>query len=266
MSLFSEWHRHGDVSEGLDRELASRPGLAAILVRQRFPLLHLFVEESHKRLFARMAREEFGADAMNRIIEISRYTTYVAALSMWRTAWAEILPTCGSGSCLRATSRLAPLGRDTILPPEEVAWRAVRRAYGSLLRLLPFPEELEDQALATLPHGDGVGVDAEQLYCDSDLAAGFYLSLNHGVLDSYPTLCRYIDHQFQRVGFILARHYVTPQLARVTTRFGRAVTAIAALSVWHSVQAGLERERARLPHPVPQPLLFDLGPSRISTL
>lgn len=264
MSLFSEWHRHGDVSEGLDRELASRPGLAAILVRQRFPLLHLFVEESHKRLFARMAREEFGADAMNRIIEISRYTTNVAALSMWRTAWAEVLPTCGSGSCLRATSRLAPLGRDTILPPEDVAWRAVRRAYGSLLRLLPFPEELEDQALATLPHGDGVGVDAEQLFSDSNLAAGFYLSLNHSVLDPYPALRGYIDHQLQRVGFILARHYVTPQLARVTMRFGRAVTAIAALSVWHSVQSGLER--AKPPSAMPQPLLVDLGPSRISTL
>lgn len=264
MSLFSEWHRQSDVSEGLDRELASRPGLAAILVRQRFPLLHLFVEESHKRLFARMAREEFGAAAMNRIIEISRYTTYVAAFSMWRTAWAEVLPTCGSAGCLRATSRLAPLDSATVIPAEEVAWRAVHRAYGSLLRLLPFPEELEDHALATLPHGDGVGVDTEQLYSDSDLAAGFYLCLNHSVLDPYPALCGYIDHQLQRVGIILARHYVTPQLARMTMRFGRAVVAIAALSVWHSVQSGLER--ARLPLPGPQPLLFDLGPSPISTL
>jgi hypothetical protein len=264
MSLFSEWQRHSDLSEGLDRELASRPGLAAILVRQRFPLLHLFVEESHKRLLARMAREEFGADAMNRIIEISRYTTYVAALSMWRTAWAEVLPTCGSAGGLRATSRLAPLDRESVLPPEEVAWHAVRRAYGSFLRLLPFPEELEDQALAVLPHGEGVGVDAEQLYSDSNLAAGFYLCLNQSVLDPYPSLCRYVDRQLQRVGFILARHYVTSQLARVTMRFGRAVVAIAALSVWHSVQAGLER--GRLSTPMPQPLLFDLGPSRIPTL
>ena len=241
MSLFSEWHRQTDVSEGLDRELASRPGLAAILVRQRFPLLHLFVEESHKRLFARMATEEFGADAMNRIIEISRYTTCVAALSMWRTAWAEVLPTCGLGSCLRATSRLAPLGRDTILPPEDVAWRAVRRAYGSLLRLFPFPEELEDQALAVLPHGEGVGVDAEQLYRNSDLAAGFYLSLNHSVLDPYSALSGYIDHQLQRVGFILARHYVTPQLARVTMRCVDACVFISVSSLRHAVQGYLDR-------------------------
>jgi hypothetical protein len=256
MYLFPTWPRAGEpLDGGLDVELAGRPGLAGLVLKGRMPLLYVFIEESHQRLFRRMAKEEFGTQAMLRVLELSRQTANVASLSMWRCAWDDLLPSSGVGSVLRTRGQPAD-----VVPPVwsgdiEQGWRATRARYGSVLRFMPFPEELEDKALGLLPQGDGVGLDEEQVYGPQDLESGFFLSLHRDTLAPFPGLERYIDGQLQREGFVLARNYATARLSNRCLRVSRSVATIAAASVWQAAWRGLERP---VPSPAPhQPGLFD---------
>lgn len=255
MSLFPTWPRAGEpLDGGLDVELAGRPGLAGLVLKGRMPLLYLFIEVSHQRLFRRLAKEEFGTQPMLRVVELSRQTANVAALSMWRAAWGGVLPGFDSRGQLRVgldASMAFPFAKIVT----DDAWRAVQRHFGPVARYLALPGDLEAMVLDILPDGDGVGVDAEQVYSDEDLEGGFFLSVRQELFAPFPGLERYIDHQLERVGSVLARNYVTPQLCQGCLRFSRAVTTIAAASVWHSAWRGLDRP---VPSPTPrEPSLFD---------
>lgn len=241
MFWLSEWQCSSELSRGLDLELAASPHEAERLLRGRLPLLFLFVDETHKRLLSRIAREELDSQAIVRIAELSRQTAAVAALSMWRASWAELLPAPAAAHQLRAIAPPPAALVTGMVPRDGLGWDAVVTEYRSLMRLLPYPEELEDRALALLPDGDGVGLDDEQVYSAEDLAAGFFLSLSGTPLSHYPRLECYVDSQLERLGCLVARNYLTPRLSRGVMRCARAVTLIAAASVWHSAWRGLER-------------------------
>lgn len=241
MYLFPDWQPTREVIGGLDSELAVSPCTATALLRGRFPLLYLFLNEASKRLLARLARHSLDAAYFMRTPEYCRQTGMVAAMSMWSAAWGEALPKLGSAKSIRATywsdaESSCDLGCDVR------CWEVVHKAHRtSLMQLLPYPEELELTALAMLPDGDGVGPDAEQVFGPENLAAGFFLSTKRDFLLPYPALDDYIERQVRRLSFLNAQNFVVPWLGNLVARFARTTATIAAASVWHSVWSGLER-------------------------
>ncbi len=221
---------------GLDTSLFESGYLLGSKLRWVYPHLERYIHLSLCRFAAAMPVHRDDLGRVETLMKPVQQTSIIAALSVRKAAWRELLPEHGrSGTLL--TKCNGPLPKDdSDTPQTDEMVEHFEREFPGLEALIPRSRDFVDDGPFCIDSRRLDGLSPEQTLDKDDIRHALYMALEPQFLDPFPRLTRFIDERAWRVCRGFRRRGATGSIAALIYQFAQLQPTIAAGTTLHLIQ------------------------------
>lgn len=229
---------------GLDTSLLEQKDLLRSELSFLHPVLERYLHGSLYRFAGDIGSSLKDPMTTSVFLEPIRTTAFIAAFSVKKAAWRELLPEQGrSGTLL--TRRVEPVAESLDSPPISEMLGHFKVAYPGMKSLLPRARDFWVGGPLYLDFGLLEGISREQTLEKRDICNGIYLTLEPELLSPFPRLARFIDDRAMRAFRASKRLGADDRAADRVYLFAQLMPTIAAGTMLFSI-----RDKASRTEPV----------------